>query len=88
MSKDAPSSSGSESESQSSEGDEGVLNTKPSNQANPTITDGRQSPNIDSKGNPRDDVPSDVKQHNKEMESRHDRPYNQIADEGKYQKGI
>ncbi|KAE8145041.1 hypothetical protein BDV25DRAFT_78555 [Aspergillus avenaceus] len=60
----------------------------PSNKAHPTITDGRQSPNLDSKGNPRSDVPKDVKKHNEEMEKRYDRPYNQIGDEGGVRKGF
>ncbi|KAI9044417.1 uncharacterized protein KD926_001018 [Aspergillus affinis] len=88
VSKDAPSSSGNKSESHSSKTSEGAINTMPSNKAHPTITDGQQSPNIDSKGNLRDDVPQDVKQHNKEMSQRHDRAYNQIADEGEYRKGF
>ncbi|PLB52980.1 hypothetical protein P170DRAFT_423767 [Aspergillus steynii IBT 23096] len=88
VSKDAPSSSGAESESRTSEADEGVMNKRPSNKANPTIIDARQSPNIDSEGNPREDVPPDVKRHNEEVENRHDRPYNHIGDEGKYQKGF
>jgi len=55
----------------------------PSNKAHPTITDGQQSPNVDENGEPKEDVPQDVKQHNKEMEERHDRAYNRIADGGK-----
>ncbi|KAK1139625.1 hypothetical protein N8T08_000630 [Aspergillus melleus] len=88
VSKDAPSSSSNKSESNPSEANGGSIDTKPSNKASPTITDGQQSPNIDSKGNPRDDVPPDVKQHNEEMEHRYDRAYNQIADEGEYRKGF
>lgn len=61
---------------------------KTSNNANPTITDGRQSPNVDSEGNVRSNVPDDVKQHNKEMDERYDRPYNQVSNEGKVQKGF
>jgi hypothetical protein len=30
----------------------------------------------------KDDVPEDVKRHNKEVENRYDRSYNHIADEG------
>ncbi|KAL1999123.1 hypothetical protein VTN02DRAFT_5004 [Thermoascus thermophilus] len=59
----------------------------PSNKAHPTLTDGRQSPNVDEHGNLRPDVPEDVKRHNRELESRYDRAYNQIAEDGKVQKG-
>ncbi|KAJ5130427.1 uncharacterized protein N7515_006466 [Penicillium bovifimosum] len=45
----------------------------PSNKAKPTLSEGAQSPK---------DYPQDVKQHNKEMEERYDRPYNGITDEG------
>ncbi|KAF7590576.1 hypothetical protein BBP40_002665 [Aspergillus hancockii] len=62
--------------------------SKTSNDAHPTITDGRQSPNVDSDGNVRANVPKDVKKHNEEMEQRYDRSYNQIGDEGKIHKGF
>ncbi|KAL4896956.1 hypothetical protein BDV59DRAFT_169429 [Aspergillus ambiguus] len=73
---------------QTSQGKEYPIHTETSNKAHPTITDGRQSPNVDDEGNTREDVPQDVKQHNQEMEERYDRPYNQIADEGKVHKGF
>ncbi|KAE8382528.1 hypothetical protein BDV26DRAFT_288332 [Aspergillus bertholletiae] len=60
----------------------------PSNNAKPTITDGRHSPNVDSEGNVRSDVPKDVKRHNEEMEQRYDRSYNQVGNEGKVRKGF
>ncbi|RMJ24167.1 Conserved serine-rich protein [Aspergillus sp. HF37] len=59
----------------------------PSNQAHPTLTDGRPSPYVDENGNLRPNVPEDVKEHNKSMEDRYDRPYNQIGDEGTVQAG-
>ena len=59
-----------------------------SNNAKPTITDGRHSPNVDSEGNVKSDVPNDVKKHNEEMEHRYDRPYNQLGNEGKPPKGF
>lgn len=43
---------------------------------------------MDRDGNVRPDVPDDVKQHNIEMGERYDRPYNQISDEGKVEKGF
>ncbi|KAF9889976.1 hypothetical protein FE257_006850 [Aspergillus nanangensis] len=46
--------------------------TETSNKAHPTMTDGRESANIDKQGNPREDVPQDVKQHNKEVSQRLD----------------
>ena len=61
---------------------------RPSNKARPTLNSGRESPNVDEQGNVRDDVPEDVKQHNREMEQRHDKAYNQIGDEGKVKKGF
>jgi hypothetical protein len=33
-------------------------------------------------------VPEDVKRHNRELDQRYDRAYNQIADEGKVNKGF
>lgn len=60
----------------------------PSNKARPTLNDGTQSPNVDEHGNPRDDVPQEVKQHNSEMEGRYDRAFNHIAEEGKVEKGF
>ncbi|KAL5357816.1 hypothetical protein BJX96DRAFT_172878 [Aspergillus floccosus] len=85
-----PSSQGSSPQppSQTPKGEEYAIPKEASNKAHPTITDGRQSPNVDDAGNTRDDVPEDVKRHNKEMDERYDRPYNQIADEGKVQKGF
>ncbi|EAU35021.1 predicted protein [Aspergillus terreus NIH2624] len=77
-----------ESSGQTSQGKEYAIPKETSNKAHPTITDGRQSPNVDDAGNTRDNVPEDVKRHNKEMEERYDRPYNQIADEGKVHKGF
>lgn len=58
----------------------------PSNKAQPTLRDGNQSPMADEEGNLRDDLPQDVKKHNEEIEQRHDRPYNHIADEGGVEK--
>lgn len=55
----------------------------PSNNAKPTLRDGRSSPIADFEGNLKDDVPEDVKKHNEEVENRYDRPYNHIADQGK-----
>ncbi|KAF3386350.1 hypothetical protein F1880_001065 [Penicillium rolfsii] len=55
----------------------------PSNNAKPTLRDGRSSPIADFEGNVKDDVPEDVKRHNEDMENRHDRSYNHIADGGK-----
>jgi hypothetical protein len=52
------------------------------------LNDGKQSPNVDAHGEPKEDVPDDVKRHNQEMEQRYDRAYNQIGDEGKVQKGF
>ncbi|KAJ5683829.1 uncharacterized protein N7477_000174 [Penicillium maclennaniae] len=54
----------------------------PSNKAEPTLHDGKQSPIADHEGNLRDDLPEDVKKHNEEVENRYDRPYNHIADDG------
>ncbi|KAJ5982128.1 hypothetical protein N7451_012289 [Penicillium sp. IBT 35674x] len=54
----------------------------PSNKAHPTLQDGKQSPLADFEGNLREDLPKDVKEHNDEVEHRHDRPYNHMADEG------
>lgn len=33
-------------------------------------------------------MPEDVKQHNRELEQRHDKAYNQIGDEGQVNKGF
>jgi len=41
--------------------------------AHPTLSNGKQSPMADNNGNVRD-IPEDVKQHNEELEQRHDRP--------------
>lgn len=40
----------------------------------------------DWEGNLKDDLPEDVKRHNEEVESRYDRPYNHITDEGDVKK--
>ncbi|KAF7169177.1 hypothetical protein CNMCM5623_001951 [Aspergillus felis] len=58
---------------------------RPSNNARPTISKG-QSPNLDEEGNPRPDVPEEVRQHNAEIENRHDRAYNKLEDDGNVQK--
>ncbi|KAL4958271.1 hypothetical protein BDW69DRAFT_179866 [Aspergillus filifer] len=67
---------------------EETISTRPSNNAKPTITDGRQSTNVDADGNTKPDVPEDVKQHNAEIHQRFDKPYNRIKDEGKVGKGF
>lgn len=54
----------------------------PSNKAEPTLHDGNQSPFADQDGNLKDDLPSDVKKHNQEMEERYDKPYNHTGDQG------
>lgn len=54
----------------------------PSNKARPTLRDGRSSPIADFEGNLKEDLPQDVKEHNRELENRYDRPYNHIADDG------
>ncbi|KAJ9480563.1 hypothetical protein VN97_g12993 [Penicillium thymicola] len=54
----------------------------PSNEAHPTLRDGKQSPIADFEGNLSEDLPKDAKEHNKDVEHRHDRPYNHMADEG------
>ncbi|KAL4885068.1 hypothetical protein BJY04DRAFT_181294 [Aspergillus karnatakaensis] len=64
------------------------INTRPSNNAKPTITDGKQSQNVDDDGNTKANVPEDVKKHNEEIDNRHDKPYNRIKDEGKVGKGF
>ena len=50
----------------------------PSNNAKPTLRDGRSSPIADFEGNLKDDVPEDVKRHNEDMDKRHDRSYSHI----------
>ncbi|KAJ5132776.1 hypothetical protein N7448_006934 [Penicillium atrosanguineum] len=55
----------------------------PSNKAEPTLRDGKQSPIADHEGNLRDDLPEDVKKHNEDVENRYDKPYNHIGDGGK-----
>lgn len=67
---------------------QGHSSETPSNQAHPTLSDGRPSPYVDKNGNLRPDVPDDVKQHNVEMGDRYDRSYNQISDEGRVEKGF
>ncbi|KAL2827045.1 hypothetical protein BDW59DRAFT_59800 [Aspergillus cavernicola] len=59
-----------------------------SNNANPTITDGHQSDNVDLDGNTKADVPDDVKRHNEDIDRRYDKPYNWIKDEGKVGNGF
>ncbi|KAJ5384601.1 hypothetical protein N7517_002512 [Penicillium concentricum] len=54
----------------------------PSNKAKPTLHEGERSPVIDKEGNPKKDLPEDVKKHNREMEERYDKPYNYANDEG------
>lgn len=36
----------------------------------------------DMEGKLKDDLPNDVKRHNKDLENRYDRPYNHISDSG------
>ncbi|KAJ5327989.1 hypothetical protein N7452_008379 [Penicillium brevicompactum] len=55
----------------------------PSNNAHPTLRDGRQSNLADMEGKKHEDLPEDVRKHNEDMMNRYDRPYNHIADEGK-----
>ena len=59
----------------------------PSNKAHPTLHDGRQSPLADFEGNLKEDLPEDVRRHNKEVEERYDRPYNHMGDAGGVEKG-
>lgn len=54
----------------------------PSNKAQPTLRDEKQSPTADEDGNLRDDLPQDVKQHNEEMDERYDKPFNRLAKGG------
>ncbi|EKV07319.1 putative serine-rich protein [Penicillium digitatum] len=54
----------------------------PSNKAKPTLSKGEQSPLTDREGNPKKDLPEDVKKHNQEMEERYDKPYNSTGDDG------
>ncbi|RAL15525.1 uncharacterized protein BO97DRAFT_411641 [Aspergillus homomorphus CBS 101889] len=74
------SSSSSSSDNKSSMGGLGnsSSNTKPSNKAKPTITDGENSPNAELDGTVKENVSEDVKQHNKEMDQRYDHSYNQV----------
>ncbi|KAJ9258584.1 serine-rich protein [Paecilomyces variotii] len=60
----------------------------PSNKAHPTLNDGKQSPNVDERGELKPDVPDDVKKHNQEMDQRYDKSYNRIGDGGKVEKGF
>ena len=62
-------------------------NTRPSNNAKPTITDGHQSANVDEEGNMKPNVPEDVKRHNEDIDKRFDKPYNRINQDGKVGKG-
>ncbi|KAJ5267284.1 hypothetical protein N7478_010092 [Penicillium angulare] len=50
----------------------------PSNQAHPTLQDGKDSPIADFEGNLRGDLPKEVQDHNKEVERRNDLPHNQL----------
>ncbi|KUL91849.1 hypothetical protein ZTR_01028 [Talaromyces verruculosus] len=61
---------------------------EPSNKARPTLSTGRESPNVDESGHVREDVPEDVKRHNRDLDQRYDKAYNQIGDEGKVNKGF
>ncbi|KAJ6187665.1 hypothetical protein N7519_002573 [Penicillium mononematosum] len=54
----------------------------PSNRAKPTLNEGEQSPLVDREGNPKKDLPQDVKEHNRDMEERYDKPYNSTGDNG------
>ncbi|KAJ5163519.1 uncharacterized protein N7500_005349 [Penicillium coprophilum] len=54
----------------------------PSNKAKPTLHEGERSPVIDKEGNPKKDLPEDVKKHNREMEERYDKPFNHAKDDG------
>ncbi|OJJ00405.1 hypothetical protein ASPVEDRAFT_39866 [Aspergillus versicolor CBS 583.65] len=76
-----------QSESPTGEEEEDI-NTRPSNNAKPTITDGHQSANVDKEGNMKPNVPEDVKRHNEDIDKRFDKPYNRIKDEGKVEKGF
>ncbi|KAL2868293.1 uncharacterized protein BJX67DRAFT_380103 [Aspergillus lucknowensis] len=80
--------SGVESQRQSGGELEEDISMEPSNNPHPTITDGRQSVNVDKDGNSKPDVPEDVKRHNEEIDQRYDKPYNRIKDEGKVGKGF
>ncbi|KAJ5094054.1 hypothetical protein N7456_009915 [Penicillium angulare] len=60
----------------------------PSNNAHPTLRDGRQSNLSDIEGKPQEDLPQDVKKHNEEMKHRYDKPYNHIADDGPVEKAF
>lgn len=60
----------------------------PSNNAHPTLRDGRQSNLADMEGVKHEDLPEDVRKHNEDMENRYDRPYNHIGDEGKIEKAF
>lgn len=54
----------------------------PSNKAHPTLSDGRQSPNVDVRGKRVRDIPEDVQRHNAEIKERHGQSYNRISDRG------
>ncbi|KGO71969.1 hypothetical protein PITC_028500 [Penicillium italicum] len=60
----------------------------PSNKARPALSMGEQSPLSDREGNPKKDIPEDVKKHNREMEERYDKPYNSTGDDGKVKPGF
>lgn len=53
----------------------------PSNKSHPTLHDGKDSPIADFEGNLREDLSTDVKEHNEEVEKRKNRPYSHTIDE-------
>jgi hypothetical protein len=60
----------------------------PSNNAHPTLRDGRQSNLADISGVKHEDLPEDVRKHNEDIEHRYDRCYNHIGDEGNIEKAF
>ncbi|KAJ5167935.1 uncharacterized protein N7482_003529 [Penicillium canariense] len=83
--RDSPRSSGSQEDAPrdtKSQGNGTPNHPIPSNKAQPTLSDGRQSPVADFEGNLKDNLPEDVKKHNEDLENRYDRPYNHVGDEG------
>ncbi|KOS48904.1 hypothetical protein ACN38_g53 [Penicillium nordicum] len=60
----------------------------PSNKAKPTINEGEHSPLVDREGNPKKDIPDDVKKHNQEMEERYAKPYNSTDNHGTVKPGF
>ncbi|KAL5002328.1 hypothetical protein BDV10DRAFT_181539 [Aspergillus recurvatus] len=61
---------------------------KQSNKAKPVINDGRQPSNLNEEGNTKPNAPKDVKEHNEEIDQRHDKPYNRVNDGEKVGKGF